>query len=109
MNNTVPKGTTLAFLGRSGCGKDTQIGFLMKRPEFSGAATVAMGNIFRTIAKQDSLLGRKTREVIEQGGLLPEWLEIFALVSELAVKVRGEEILILDGTRRLEEAKILDE
>ncbi|MDP3762504.1 MAG: hypothetical protein Q8Q97_00330, partial [bacterium] len=91
MNRTsvLPKATTLVFLGRSGCGKDTQIGFLTKRPEFSGAAIVAMGNIFRNIAERDSLLGRKTREVIERGGLLPVWLEIFALVSQLAVKVRG--------------------
>jgi len=105
----IPESVTLVFLGRSGCGKDTQIDFLLKRPGFAGAVKIVMGDIFRDIAKSDSLLGRRVRKVIETGGLLPVWIEIYALVSALASKVMKDEILILDGTRRLEEAKILDE
>ena len=106
----IPKATTLVFLGRSGCGKDTQMEFLLKRLEFKNAVKVVSGDNFRELANENSVLGRRVKEVLEAGGLMPYWLPSYFWISSLRENLEREEILIFDGSpRRLEETKLLDE
>lgn len=105
----IPKATTLMFLGRSGSGKDTQIEILMKRPEFSGAIETNTGNILRKMATKDTILGKKVKEILESGGLMPGWLSFSAWLSYLIKTAKGDEILFAAGSpRRLEEAELED-
>ncbi len=107
---TIPKSTTLVFLGRSGCGKDTQMEFLLKLPGFKNAVKFSSGDDFRVLAKESSRLGRKVKEILEAGGLMPFWLPAYLWLAALRERAREEEILILDGSpRRLEETRLLDE
>ncbi len=87
--------------------------FLLKRPEFSrpagGAVKIVVGELFRKLAKKDSLLGRKVKKIMDEGGLPPLWLASSLWISRIDEEL-NDEILILDGTpRRLKEAELLDE
>ncbi|OGF51844.1 hypothetical protein A3I27_04280 [Candidatus Giovannonibacteria bacterium RIFCSPLOWO2_02_FULL_43_11b] len=105
----IPKSTTLMFLGRSGCGKDTQIEMLMRRPDLAGAIETNTGNILREMAKKNTILGKKVKEILESGRLCPGWLSFTAWLSYLMEKARGDEILFASGSpRRLEEAELED-
>ncbi|OGF82594.1 hypothetical protein A3B18_01380 [Candidatus Giovannonibacteria bacterium RIFCSPLOWO2_01_FULL_46_13] len=105
----IPKATTLMFLGRSGSGKDTQIEMLMKRPDFAGAIETNTGNMLREMAKKESILGKKVKEILETGGLMPGWLSFTAWESYLIDKAKGDEILFTAGSpRRMEEAELED-
>ena len=97
------------FLGRSGSGKDTQIAMLMRRPEFSDAIETNTGNILRKMAKKDTILGKKVKEILESGGLMPGWLSFSAWLSYLIKQAKGGEILFSSGSpRRLDEAELED-
>lgn len=106
----IPKSTTLVFLGRSGCGKDTQIGFLMRRPDFKSAIKVNTGDAFRKIAEKDSPLGKKIKKMITEGGLAPMWFASSLWIHQIDDLLKNEEIILLDGVaRQPKEAELLDE
>ncbi|MBI2024119.1 nucleoside monophosphate kinase [Candidatus Giovannonibacteria bacterium] len=106
----VPRATTLFFLGRSGSGKDTQVEFLLKHPDFVGAVETNTGGFMRELAKEETVLGKKVGQVLESGGLMPGWLSFSGWFSYLRNKVRSDEILISSGSpRRMEEALLEDE
>ncbi len=97
------------FLGRSGSGKDTQIEMLMRRPEFSDAIETNTGDILRKMATKNTILGKKVKEILELGGLMPGWLSFSAWLSYLIKKAEGDEILFASGSpRRLDEAELED-
>jgi|SRR3989344_641979 len=105
----IPKSTTLMFLGRSGSGKDTQIEMLMKRPDLAGAIETNTGNILRKMATKDTILGKKVKEILESGGLMPGWLSFSSWLSYLIKQAKGDEILFASGSpRQLEEAELED-
>ncbi|KKT74444.1 hypothetical protein A2Z63_02220 [Candidatus Giovannonibacteria bacterium RIFCSPLOWO2_02_44_8] len=105
----IPKSTTLMFLGRSGSGKDTQIEMLMRRPDLAGAIETNTGNILREIAKKETILGKKVKEILDTGKLTPGWLSFFAWLSYSRDLVKSNEILFSSGSpRRLEEAELED-
>lgn len=67
------------------------------------------GQKFREFAKEASLTAKKTREIMAEGGLLPEFLPIWVWTEYLVKHVSGEEHMVLDGlSRRSHEAPILD-
>ena len=106
----IPKATTLVFLGRSGCGKDTQVEFLRKRPDFAGALEISTGNRFREFAKKETLLGRKTKEILDAGKRQPDWFGFATWLSSFGDSIQGEEILLASGSpRSLREAGLEDE
>jgi len=95
----------IILLGRSGSGKGTQGKLLAK--EF-GLEYISSGNLFRALAKEDTLIGKKVKEILMEGGLQPDWLAFWLWVNELK-KIYLSRGIILDGaSRRLEEAKLLD-
>lgn len=106
----VPRGTTLFFLGRSGSGKDTQVEYLMKHQDFADAVQTNTGEYMREVAGEDTALGRKVKDVLHAGGLMPGWLSFSAWYSFLRTRVNSDEIMISSGSpRRIKEAELEDE
>jgi len=100
------------FIGRSGCGKGTQVElFIKKIQEVNGLKTlkVETGSLLRELAKKPSLTAVKTKELLDNGELMPESLVIGLWSSYLIENYSGNENLVFDGlARRLTEAVILD-
>jgi adenylate kinase family enzyme len=67
------------------------------------------GAKLREFARESSYAAEKTREVLEVGGLMPEFMPIW-IWSEFFIKnVSGDEHIILDGvSRRAHEALVID-
>ena len=106
-------GSTLVFIGRSGCGKGTQVALLESFLKGAGhdVAKVTTGDLGREFAKQETPLGRFVKQLLDEGKLFPSWLAIFlnmrAIVDALTDQKR---VLIIDGApRRLFEAQAFDE
>ena len=104
---------TFVFFGRSGSGKGTQVEYLMKfieenDPEKRKILYIETGNLAREFAKGDSYSAKLNKEIIESGGLLPEFIPIWMWSDSLIKNVTGNEHIILEGvSRRLPEAPIL--
>ena len=103
---------TLLFFGRSGSGKGTQIKLLMellqKKNPSRNIFYIETGNLVRELAKTNSYSGRRTKEIIDAGGLLPEFVPILLWGRVMIDNLTGNEHLITDGlSRRLPEADIL--
>jgi adenylate kinase len=104
---------TFIFFGPSGAGKGTQARILIDHlqsvdPERK-TLYIETGRRFREFMTEASFTAIKTKELIDSGGLLPEFLPIW-LWSEYFVRhVSGDEHMILDGlSRRAHEAPILN-
>lgn len=101
-------GKTIIVLGRSGSGKGTQVELLKKL--FEPYLSVYTGDLFRALEKEETLAGKKVRELVDSGGLPPEWIAEFLWQKELIYKLKDSENIIFDGSpRRLDEAEKLDE
>jgi len=68
----------LIVLGAPGAGKGTQADFISKRLNIPQIST---GNLLRAEVKRDSALGRRVKEIIEAGQLVPEAI-VTALIRE---------------------------
>lgn len=102
------KSLNLLILGRSGSGKGTQADLLQERLDIE--IYVSTGNLFRSLAKKDSLAGRKIKEILNKGGLPEDWIASFLWQRKLVEELQSEnESIIFDGVaRRVNEAKLLD-
>ena len=106
----ISKSTTLVFLGRSGSGKDTQIDFLFKRPDFAGAIRTDTGGRFRELAQRDSVLWEKAKDVLDRGARQPDWFAFSLWLFLVGEKLKSDEILVSSGSpRSLREARLIDE
>ncbi len=105
---------TFIFFGPSGSGKGTQARLLqeeiMKKDPSGRVIYVETGERFREFVKNsNTLTANLTKNVIESGGLMPEFMPIWIWAGFLVENLTGNEHLILDGlSRRLPEASILD-
>lgn len=104
---------TFIFFGRSGSGKGTQAKLLAKflNEETSRKALyIETGQRFREfIENNNNFSSELTRSVMENGGLMPEFLPIWIWTDFLIKNFTGEEHLVLDGlSRRIDEAPILE-
>lgn len=104
---------TFIFFGRSGSGKGTQAKFLIealqKLDPQKRVLYLETGQKFRELSTEASYTAELTKEIIEAGGLLPEFLPIWVWTEYLVRHVAGNEHMILDGlSRRPHEAVILD-
>lgn len=106
------KTLTNIFIGRSGCGKGTQIEKLsefLKENENTEIFHLEAGSRFRKFIKGGTYSSSLAREISEEGGLQPEFLSIWAWAGELIENFKKGQNLFIDGTpRRLIEAKILE-
>jgi len=106
---------TVIFFGKSGSGKGTQadllIDFMKKNdPSKRDVLYIETGQRFRDFIKNDSnYTSKMTAEVINSGGLMPEFMPIWVWTSYFIDNYTGSEHLVLDGlSRRSDEAPVLD-
>lgn len=94
-------------MGPPGAGKGTQAEKLAQELGYHRFST---GDAFRAISRQDSELGRRVKETIDNGYLAPPEMAadvVIAAVEEQAKAGRG---LVFDGTpRTVREAELVDE
>jgi adenylate kinase len=96
----------IVLLGPPGAGKGTQAARL---EEDFGLQYVATGNILRDAVRNGSELGRKAREYMDRGDLVPDDL-IIAMIKECLGQDERANGFILDGFPRTErQAQALDE
>ena len=95
---------TIFFIGKPGCGKDTQAELLSKA---TGWPVVSAGDQFRVLAQEDSMLGRKIKKEIESGALAPDWIALHLYLKSL-FDVPEEHGVIFDGfSREVSQAKLI--
>jgi adenylate kinase len=93
------------MFGAPGAGKGTYASRLQQK---LGVETIATGDIFRELIKEESELGRKVRGYVEKGLLVPDEVVVEVLKQRLSKIPKGKGF-ILDGyPRTLEQAKALE-
>lgn len=101
------------FVGRSGCGKGTQVKLLKRK--YSGLFEIETGELFRDFSAGKSAVAQKTNKIVDSGALPPYWLSFhlwFSALLEFAksAKMKKYRGIIFEGTPRREiEAKLMDE
>jgi adenylate kinase len=102
------------FYGISGSGKGTQarllIDFLKRRDPERELIYIETGARIRSfIANMSGYTRDKVKEVIDRGGLLPEFIPIWLWSNILVTQFTGREHLILDGAaRRAHESPVIE-
>jgi adenylate kinase len=86
----------LIFLGPPGAGKGTLAGLISK--EYS-IPQVSTGDIFRDAIKRETELGKKVKEIVGRGDLVPDELTV-SLVRERLSQPDAQKGYILDGFPR---------
>ena len=103
---------SFVFIGRSGCGKGTQIEMLMKLlkekdPERE-ILYVYTGQEFRKFIQGPSTTQKLSKSVYDAGGLMPEFLTVHMWVKPIVENYKGDQHIIFDGTpRKFHEAGVL--
>ena len=93
------------IFGPPGSGKGTYASRLQAK---LGVDVIAMGDIFRAIMNENSALGKKVKQYVEKGLLVPDDVVIEVLKQRLA-KSPSRKGFILDGfPRTIEQANALD-
>ena len=104
--------TACIFIGKSGCGKGTQVESYIKRlNEINGLKTlhIETGDFLRKYAKKGTYTSELVKNIEESGKLMPESIVIGLWVGYLMDHFTGKENLVFDGApRRLGEAIMLD-
>lgn len=95
---------TLVFIGRSGCGKGTQVELLQKvlqeKDTNSEIFYLETGQRFREFIKTDTYSGNLAKAIYEAGDRQPDFLAIWMWSHLLIESFKGTEHLIADGTPR---------
>ena len=93
------------MLGAPGAGKGT---YASRLKEKLGVETIATGDIFRELIKENSELGKKVKGYVEKGLLVPDEVVMEVLKQRLSKTPKGKGF-ILDGfPRTMDQAKMLD-
>ncbi len=107
-SETESKPQAFIFLGRSGCGKGTQVDLVKKYlDENTGLKTlyIETGTYFRNLLKTGSYTAELTKDIVNTGGLMPSSMAIDMWMSHLIENFNGKENIIFDGvSRRIGEA-----
>ena len=101
------------FIGRSGCGKGTQVEllgeYLKKQSPETEVFHMESGAEFREFIKGDTATQKLSKQIYDDGGLQPEFLSVYMWAKILSTKFKNTEHLLIDGTpRRLHEAGALN-
>lgn len=93
----------LVFLGPPGAGKGTQANVVCKYFDLKHIST---GDLLREVVKDNSLIGRKVKEFMDKGLLVPDEIVVQIVAQEIKGDKKG---FILDGfPRNLAQAEFLD-
>lgn len=98
-------------LGRSGSGKGTQVKMLQKK--YRGLYHIETGALLRELSNQKNSLGRKVKDTINRGELVPYSFVAYLWAREL-IKVfsqgkRWRGVVFEGSPRKLIEAKMMDQ
>ncbi len=94
------------LLGLPGAGKGTQAARIRER---TGLAHISSGDLFRENISQGTELGKKAKEYVDQGLLVPDEVTI-AMVLDRIGRPDARDGFMLDGfPRTIEQARALDE
>ncbi len=105
---------TFLFFGRSGCGKGTQVDMLVKflaekDPDRKSLHIQTGGLLREFVEKNEGVARNAIKEVLDKGGLLPEFVPIFMWGGYMIKNITGNEHIFCDGlSRRPAEAPVLD-
>jgi adenylate kinase len=95
----------LIFLGPPGAGKGTLAVIVSKD---HGIPQISTGDIFRDAIKRETELGRKVKEIVGRGDLVPDELTV-SLVKERLTEADARKGYILDGfPRTIPQAEALE-
>jgi adenylate kinase len=95
----------LIFLGPPGAGKGTLAGLVSKDHAIPQIST---GDIFRDAIKRETELGKKVKEIVGRGDLVPDELTV-SLVKERLAQADAKKGYILDGfPRTIPQAEALE-
>ncbi len=95
---------TIFFVGKPGSGKGTQAKLLAAE---TGWPVFAAGTLFRTIAKEATSAGRKVKEEMEAGLLVPHWFAMYLYLKTL-FSIPEHQNAIFDGfNRKVAEAELV--
>ncbi len=95
--------TAIIFIGPQGSGKGTQGKLLAKA---KGYFYWEMGGILRETAKQNTPLGQKVKNLVDNGILLPDDL-LYEVVENQLKLIAGQNVIFDGIPRRLAQAKFL--
>ena len=87
---------TIVMMGKPGSGKGVQSELLAKETGFKVFST---GARLREMAKQNTSVGRKVKEVIESGSLMPHWFASL-LFQEAIIDITHDQGIIYEGACR---------
>jgi len=94
---------TFIFIGRSGCGKGTQVALLQeyikKQDHKRHIFYIETGERFRQFIKEHSLSSRLAAEIYKTGNRQPDFIAVWMWSHLLVEKMTGGEHVIFDGTR----------
>ena len=74
---------TIAMMGKPGSGKGTQAKLLAEALQFE---LFSSGDAFRKVKEQDSFLGRKVKEEMDKGYLMPHWFASYWFEHKVFVR-----------------------
>jgi len=102
MNDT----RTIFLIGKPGSGKGDQGKLLAKA---TGWRVVTPGEQFRSMAAEDTSVGRKVKEGVDAGLLMPYWLAEYLFLKNIFT-LKENESIILDGFgRKVPETELMIE
>ena len=104
---------TFIFIGRSGCGKGTQVKllkeYLQKNDSGRDIYHMETGDRFRSFIKGDSYSSKHTAEIVLAGKRVDSFVAIWLWSGGFIENMKGNEHIIIDGSpRTFGEAQILD-
>jgi adenylate kinase len=71
------------FLGKPTCGKGTQSKLLAEK---YGLEVISTGNLLRELSLQDNMLGKKIKNDLENGKIMPSAIPIYLILKEVFLK-----------------------
>lgn len=84
------------MMGGPGSGKGTQGKLLAEK---LGCPIYSTGVLCREYAAKDTYFGRRVKEVIESGDLMPEWFSIY-LFEDRLITLEPNDVMVFDGSGR---------
>lgn len=95
---------TVFFIGKPGCGKGTQAKLLSARTNWP---IIASGQQFRSIAAEDTPVGRKVKSEIDAGLLAPHWFAMYLYQKALFSLPEGSSVIFDGFNRKVPEARLI--
>lgn len=97
---------TIAMMGKPGSGKGTQAKLLS---EALGFDLFSSGDAFRELHKQDTFIGRKAKEEMNKGYLMPHWFASYWFEHKVFNIEQNHGVVFEGPGRKLPEAELFSE